>query len=387
MYDVIIAGAGPVGSRVAFRLAGAGRKVLVLERKDQIEGKRSCTGIVSRECVEAFSACREAVLRPATSATIFTPAGMALRVEKESAPAYVLNRANLDAVMVRMAQESGAEFIHGARVQDVNVSSASAVFRAHFNGREMEFHAKTVVIASGFGSKLLEKLGFQRCSEFAMGAQAEVESRGVGEVEVYLGSGVAPGFFAWVVPTSDGKALVGLLSRRGTGRYLRSFLSRLAEQGKITGSPLRMYFGGVPLKPLKRTYGERVLIVGDAAGQVKPTTGGGIYYGLLCADLAAETIDEAIRRDSFSAGTLSRYDREWRKLLGRELRIGNLARHLYERWSDRRIEELMGTVYARRIHETLLSSPDFSFDWHGRLILRGLRRFGPWAALTLLRGR
>jgi digeranylgeranylglycerophospholipid reductase len=387
LYDIVIVGAGPVGNRIAFRLAGAGRKVLVVERKDQVNGKPCCTGIVSRECVETYPLCREAVLRAANSATIFTPAGRSLRVEKESATAYILSRAKLDAAMIESAQESGAEYVAGASVQQVAVSSESATVRAHFNGREVDFQGKTAVIASGFGSKLPEGLGSQKCRDFAMGGQAEVDSVGVDGVEVYLGRDVAPGFFGWVVPVSEEKALVGLLSRRRTNYYLKRFLGRLKEQGKITGAEPRIYLGGVPLRPLRQSHSDRVLVVGDAAGQVKPTTGGGIHYGLLCADLAADTLEDAIRRDSFSAVTLARYDREWKKLLGRELLIGHWARSLYERLSDRQIEDLVETAYAKRIHEALMDSPDFSFDWHSRLVIRGLRRFGPRVVLTLLLNR
>ena len=387
MYDVVIVGGGPVGSRVAFRLAGAGRRVLVLEQRDRITGKPCCTGIVSRECIETFPECKEATVRAANSATIFTPSGKGLRVERKSAPAFVLSRAKLDAAMVRSAQESGADYALGARVCQVSVSGTSAVVRAQHDGKESEFQGKAVIMASGFRSKPPEAPGFGRCTDFAMGAQAEVDARDVDEVEIYLGGDIAPGFFGWVVPTSEGKALVGLLARRRTGYYLRRFLDRLGRQGKVAGTAPRIYFGGVPLRPARRSHTDRLLIVGDAAGQVKPTTGGGIYYGLLCAELAAETIDGAIGRDSFSSGSLAVYDRRWKRLLGRELRIGRWARSAYERLDDRQIEALIETAYEKRIHEALIESPDFSFDWHGKLVIRGLRRFGPRAAFALLRGK
>lgn len=372
---------------MAGRLAGAGHKVLLLERNCEVAGKSCCTGIVSRECVETFPLCREAIVMAANAATVFAPGGKHFRLEREIAPAYILDRARLDAGSVRHAQESGAELVLGARVRRVTLSESSALVRADVAGRQASFQGKMVVMASGFGSKLLQGLGFGRCQDFAVGAQAEVDSCGVDEVEVYLGRDVAPGFFAWVVPITEGKALVGLLCRRGTSLHLRRFFSRLVEQGKLTDAVPRIHFGGVPLRPAPRSYADRLLIVGDAAGQVKPTTGGGIYYGLLCADLAADAIDEAIQRDSFSAATLAVYDRKWKKLLGRELRIGRWARSVYERLGDGQIEGLLETAHERRILESLTRSPDFSFDWHSKLVVRGLKRFGPRTAFTLLRGR
>jgi flavin-dependent dehydrogenase len=127
-----------------------------------------------------------------------------------------------------------------------------------------------------------------------------------------------------------------------------------------------------------------MVLVGDAAGQVKPTTGGGIYYGLLCAEVAADVLHQAISVNDFSAQVLSEYDRRWRRLLSRELQIGRWARWLFERLNDRQIDRLFDMVQRQGFSEALLNSADFSFDWHSRLILRGLRHLGPRAALPVL---
>jgi flavin-dependent dehydrogenase len=127
-----------------------------------------------------------------------------------------------------------------------------------------------------------------------------------------------------------------------------------------------------------------VIVVGDAAGQVKPTTGGGIYYGLLCADIAVDVLDRAMARNDFSARTLVEYERRWKKLLASELCVGRMARRAFERLSDRRIERLFHMVQDSRATEAMLDAPDFSFDWHSRLILRALWRFGPRVAAPLL---
>ena len=124
-----------------------------------------------------------------------------------------------------------------------------------------------------------------------------------------------------------------------------------------------------------------MIVVGDAAGQVKPTTGGGIYYGLLCADIAVDVLDRAIAGNDCSARALSEYERRWKKLLARELRIDRWARRAFERLSDRRMERLFRMVQEGKATESLLNAPDFSFDWHSRLILRALWRFGPRAAV------
>ncbi|MFC1990959.1 NAD(P)/FAD-dependent oxidoreductase [Chloroflexota bacterium] len=115
------------------------------------------------------------------------------------------------------------------------------------------------------------------------------------------------------------------------------------------------------------------MVVGDAAGQVKPTSGGGIYYGLLCADIAADTLHQALEDDDLSARRLVRYERGWKRILGRELKIGYWSRKLFERLSDKQIDRIFDIVKANGIDEAMLSAKDLSFDWHGRAVLKLLR--------------
>lgn len=209
-----------------------------------------------------------------------------------------------------------------------------------------------------------------KAGDFVMGSQAEVETMGVNEVEVYLGQEVAPGFFAWLVPTLPGKALVGLLSRHSPGLYLKKLISFLLAREKIVSAEVELSYGGIPLKPLARTYSDRLLVVGSAAGQVKPTTGGGIYYGLLCADIAANNLHQALEHDDLSARNLASYEKGWKSKLGQELKVGYWARKFYELLSDRQIDRIFDIIKSKGIDKALLGADDLSFDWHGRVVLR-----------------
>jgi digeranylgeranylglycerophospholipid reductase len=384
LYDTIIVGAGPTGSHIAGKLASLGHEVLVLEQHERVGKVACCTGIVGKECLDAFPVGREAVTREAKSARFFTPSGESFRLGKELAQAYVLDRRVFDAAMGRRAEDQGAEYLLNSRVVDVTAAEDLVCVKAESGGQIADFKGRVVVIACGFGSKLPQKLGFGKSADFVMGAEAEVNTRGVDQVEIYFGSQVSPGFFAWLVPTSSGSARAGLLSRRRTGSRMRSFLGKLESQCKIDSSQARIIYGGVPLRPLPKTSAARMIVVGDAAGQVKPTTGGGIYYGLLCAEIAADVLHQSINNNDFSARAFKEYDRRWQKLLSRELQIGWWARWLFERLNDRQLDRLFDVVERKGIDQLLLKSEDFSFDWHSRLILRGLRRLGPSAALTML---
>ncbi|MEE8354060.1 MAG: hypothetical protein V3S10_06335, partial [Dehalococcoidales bacterium] len=129
---------------------------------------------------------------------------------------------------------------------------------------------------------------------------------------------------------------------------------------------------GIPLKPLRRTYRDRLLVVGTAAGQVKPTTGGGVYYGLLCANIAAEHLDRALTTGDLSAKSLAGYERDWKRRLGWELRAGYWGRRFFERMDDRQIDKMFKVVETSGILDDLLNAEDLVFDWHGGVVSRVL---------------
>ena len=370
MYDVIVVGGGPVGSYVAYKLAGMGHDVVVLEQKEKLGGRVCCAGIISQECVNSFDIDDSVVLRRVSSAKLFSPSGRMLRLWRQETQVCIVDRAAFDMAIANWAQGKGAQYVLNSLVRDIEVGSDGVRVEAAQQGEGLNFEARAVVIATGFGSRLVGGLGLGKIGDFIMGAQAEVETIGVDEVEVYFGQEVAPDFFAWLVPTSPLKALVGLLSRRSPGLYLRKLISSLLAQGKIVSDEAELSHRGISLKPLARTYGRRLVVVGDAAGQVKPTTGGGIYYGLLCADIAANNLHRALDDDDLSARNLASYEREWKKKLGRELKIGYWARKFYEHLSDRQVDKVFDIIKSNGIDEVLLKADDLSFDWHGEVILR-----------------
>ena len=370
MYDIAVIGGGPVGSRVASRLAGMGHRVVVLEQKERAGEGVCCTGIVSQECTRTFAIEDDLILREVVSATLFSPSGKALRLERPDTRACILDRPAFDNALARRAQDQGAEYLFSSRANNLEVGSDRVKIETLRQGKRTRFEARAVVIASGFNSRLVEELRLGSISHFFAGAQAEVETAPLDEMEVYFGEEIAPGFFAWLVPSSLSRARVGLLARQRPGHYLRKLISSLAIQGKIASAEAELSYGRVPVKPLARTYFERLLVVGTAAGQVKPTTGGGIYYGLLCADIAAETLKQALASNDLSAKGLASYERAWQKKLGGELKKGYRVRKFYERLNDPQIDRLFDTIDAEGMAQVLLGDSKVSFDWHSGGLLR-----------------
>ena len=369
MYDVVVIGGGPVGSHVAYKLAGMGHRVVVVEQKKRLGEPVCCTGIIGRECVSSFAIDENVILRWVNSARLFSPSGRSVGMWRQEPFAAIVDRAAFDLALAIRAQHKGAEYVLDSSVTDVEFGDDRVRVQAVRQGKEASFEARAVVIATGFSSRLVEKLKLGKVTDFVMGAQAEVEVTGVNEVEVYFNQEIAPGFFAWLAPTSPQRALVGLALYHSSGLYFRKLISWLVAQGKIASIEAKPCFRAIPIKPLAKTYGERLVIVGDAAGQVKPTTGGGIYYGLLCADVAAENLHLALEDNDLSARRLANYQRMWRRKLGRELRIDYYARKFYQRLSDSQIDRVFDIIKSHHIDEALLQTDSF-FDWHGKAVLK-----------------
>ncbi len=351
-------------------MAGMGYRTVVLERKPDLGGKVCCTGIVSTECVDRFAIPDAVIHRTAASARIFSPEGHLLHVRRNSPQVAILSRPAFNMAWAERARQKGAEYQFHTETRSITPSPKAATIEAVRHGENTSISARAVVLTCGFGSQLIDRCGLEGVSDFVMGAQAEVESNGIDEVEVYTGSKCAPGFFGWLVPTSPGHALVGLLSRRYPPAYLRTLLARLHAEGRISKVDVPFTYGGVPLRPLPRTNADRLLVVGTAAGQVKPLTGGGIYFGLLCADLAANALNRCLLQDDLSADKLATYQRGWKRRLGREFRTGTWARRVYERLSDQQIDRTFDLLVGTRLIEEIEKSDFLAFDWHADVVSR-----------------
>ena len=369
LADVLVIGGGPVGSYVAHELASMAHEVVVLEQKERLGLEVCCTGIISQQCVSDFAIDDDVILKRLNSARIFSPSAGLIRLWRPETQACVVDRTALDLAMARRARAAGAQYMLACPAKRIEVRQDRVVVEVVRHKEKKGFSAKAVVIASGFNPGLVGSLGLGRISDFATGAQTEVTTKGIDEVEVYTGREIAPGFFAWLVPTSPNRARLGLLSRNRPRLYLNRLISSLVAQGKITQAGEGLKCRRIPLRTLPRTYGDRLVVVGDAAGQVKPTTGGGIYYGLLSARLAAQSLHRALVKNDLSARSLASYQRGWQEKLGQDIRLGYLARRFYQLLGDRQLDKIFDILKKNGIVEALLKEDGLSFDEHGKVIL------------------
>jgi len=384
----------------ALRLAQAGRDVAVLDWRAQV-GDKLCTGIIGKECVTKFPPNPEHVYREASAATIVSPSGHRFRVEKSEPQAYIVDRVAYVNSFAVKAQEAGANYLLEHRVTSLEISKTCASVTATCNGEETTLEAQMLVIAGGFGSPLLRMAGLAsgKPEDYMIGCQSIVDAPELQETEVFVGDSVVPSSFGWIVPLTNGKALVGMAPREQVGRHMDRLLENLKDSGVVKNVLGQTQTWGIPIRPLPKTYGARVLVVGDSAGLVKPTTGGGIYYALLSGEFAAQTIGEAFEADNFSSRQLAHYEKAWKGVFGKELRVGYYARLLFETLNDQQLESLLEEFLSEEMLNEVMNAPDFSFDWHSNIIMKVLRHanmrkiirsFGPAVApfaARLLRAR
>jgi digeranylgeranylglycerophospholipid reductase len=241
------------------------------------------------------------------------------------------------------------------------------------------------VLACGVQYQLTQKLGLGRPREFLQGAQTEVPWVLTSCTEVHLNKAISPEGFAWVVPLHNGYTRVGVMCAQDSRGALRRLLDQLAPQWRDR-MDIRLASKPIAQTPLQQTYAERVLVIGEAAGQVKATTGGGIYYGLLAARLAAETISTAFATGDFAAEQLCAYERAWQALLAEELSLGLAFRKLYGWLGDRQMDGLLRYIARNGLKDFIRRKANF--DWHCELIIElgqrlPLGRLGVDALLSL----
>jgi geranylgeranyl reductase family protein len=374
-YDVLVVGAGPAGCTAAEQLAAAGLDVAVLEEHPVIGEPVDCTGIVGTEACERFDLPRCLVVGSVNGVTIHSPAGIPATYQANDPLAYIVNRAELDRTLAGRARDAGATFFLSTQAVDVfRDHRGVAVTCRRPEGEARRFFAKVLILAGGPRYAFHERLGLGTSSVLWRSAHAELPGDGLPHAQVYLGRDAAPGAFAWAVPIKHAGAprvRIGVNSHSDAPRYLRKLCEEkfphfLSGDGSL---PYRSWV--VPVIPASRTYADRVLAVGDAAGQVKPTSGGGIYYGMLSAREAAGTLVEAFRRGCLDRDGLSSYEKRWRDHLGFDLKLGTFFRRLFARMTDRDVDDLFQTL---QLHGLLARVTEkVSFDWHRGLILFLLR--------------
>lgn len=372
MRDVAIVGGGPGGLSSARRLAADGRSVILFEEHDRVGAPVHCTGVLAEDVIASMQVPAEAVLNPLSTVRFVAPAGHSFDYTTAKTEAVVIDREVFDSALARRAVEAGAEIVRGGRVTAIDITADRVIVT--LSDRE-PVEARAVILACGANYAFQKRLGLGIPSTFLQSAQLELPAERPGDVEIHFGSEIAPKGFAWAVPVrraSGTFARIGVMADSDAGLYFSRMLARVRERWAVsmpdTLSPRRRM---LPLASVKRTYGDRVLAVGDAAGLVKPTTGGGIYYSVISGEIAAEVLGKGLAAGDLSAAALREYEGCWRGRFQSEFTAQLALRFVAQRMRDADIDALFSLAQTDGILPLVRQTA--RFNRHRDFILALLR--------------
>jgi geranylgeranyl reductase family protein len=355
-YDVIVAGAGPAGSAAARECAALGLSTLCIEEHGTIGYPVQCAGLLS---TAAFAECRvpseRSVLNTVSGARVISGAGTELLIDAGITKAVVVDRGTLDREMAEAAADAGAGFRLKTALYDVRENT---VFTRGVNGHE-EIGFRILIAADGPRSTIARLYGMQRARTYLAGIQADMPGTcDPRYVRIYPDA--SPEFFGWSIPTGPGRIRVGMCGR---SQVMERF-ARFA--GKFGSGSSHLVTGTLPLGVMERTYKNRTLFVGDAAGFPKPTSGGGIYTGIRSARHAAAVAAIACEQETYEDAALAGYENRWQADFGRELVLGYRLFEMRQKMPAEDIDALLRALNTPSLLRTIEECGDM--DRPGALI-------------------
>jgi len=385
--EVAVVGGGPAGLIAARDLASKGVKVKVFEEHSRIGVPNHCAGILSVEGLRRIGVEPESkfLRHEVTGGTAFAPDGTGIRIAGSRTRAYIVDRTIFDRCLAEAAMDAGAEIERNHRIRDFILEDGRV---AGIQG-DIDVEASVVIDAEGASGALARKVGLSRPGDGVLAGinvnvpDAQLETS---MVEVWFSENLAKGMFAWAVPAGEDGVRCGLATENGDAlELLRGFIKKRFGFTEF-GEPARwpVLTGG----PVDKTHADGLLLVGDVAGQTKPTTGGGVILGGMCAMMAAETAIQAIEKENYSAGFLSQYDETWRKVLGGEFSSMLGMRRLLNSIPDRRMNRIFASVKSAGLEPVLEKFIDEGdMDLQSGVLRKALTHPGMLRVMTSSLGR
>ena len=358
-YDVVIAGGSISGLMSAREIAKKGHSVLVLEEGFEIGTPDHCGGLVSKSGLDelGIEPTQKTFDSTINSALIYAPSGKSIEINSKKQKVIVVNRRELDKQVALQAEQSGAEI----RVK----TGFKEKTKRGIKTTDGEIDCKILVDCRGVSALINNKR-----DGILLSAQYEIYANWIkdGQVEVYFDNVKYPGFFAWIIPSGNGVGKVGIAGREiNVSNAMEQFL-----KNKGNYSTIRKIFAPIWIKgPIKNFVSENIVIAGDAAGQSKPTTAGGIYSCGLGGLFAGNAIAEYL--ESNERSQLKKYQKNWRDKFGREFEKQSLARKILERVDNKTIDVVFDSITPEITNE--ISNKD-DFDFHATSIVKllGMRK-------------
>ncbi|MFB0563202.1 MAG: NAD(P)/FAD-dependent oxidoreductase [Candidatus Lokiarchaeia archaeon] len=366
--DLLIVGAGPGGTATAISALKKGGKVLILDRKTNVGVPVQCGEAIGKTGpgIAEIEIPEKAIVNPIRGFRIYSPNLTKVDYAKPEPDGYIVDRRIFDKELLAKACEMGAEALVGANVTELLYKNEQIKgVEARRFGEKIEIEAEVVVGADGVNSTIAKLSGLRKniklkdiesCAQYEM---VNVEIDDVDLLEFYLGKQVSPRGYVWVFPKSENRANIGLGIGGGVGEktaleYLQDFIKKNPRGKEICKNAKAIEFrvGALPMGgPNPQNVLDNLILVGDAAGQVHPITGGGMGYAIVCGSIAGEIATEAITAEDTSEEALSLYEAQWREKYGKEFeQMLNLQQLLTEA-EDTLLDKLAKILSGKNVVE------------------------------------
>ena len=335
MHDIVVIGGGPAGSRTAALLADD-YDVLLIEEHAVSGRPVQCAGLITQRTVE-LSGVRPEILNRLYGAKVTFPDGSDVTVRSDSEKAIIIDRADLDEKMAGAAMDKGVEYQYNTKYLAHSVRDDRVIIETDKGTIE----SRLIIGADGHSSKVAMSIPDNGPKEYVRGIEYDVENRMDDQelVGIRIGRSIAPGLFSWEVPFGD-FTRVGLCTSWSAGppsEYMKTLMKVSGLEGKRI---VAKYSGKVPIGGRRISYGDHLLLIGDAAGQVKPVSAGGLYPALSCAPILKMSVDDVFSNGDLSEKGLSCYEREWGDKIGKELNRAYKLRKLYVKFTDEDMNDM-----------------------------------------------
>lgn len=356
-YDVVVGGGSVAGLAFAAEACRRGLSVLVLEEDKEIGEPEKCDGLVSLEELRRYATPEKSCIQSqVTNGVVYSPSGRKASLDASRLNVVVIDRSAFDKQLARNAEAWGAEIKLGTRVTRVEDRGDGVKVSA---GQDVYLGSYYVDATGPTGVMKFRREGLVPTAKY----EVEGDWFTDGVVEVYTDQEKYPGFFAWVIPRGPGIAKVGAAGFGiNAAKALEAFLAE--RDSKIVSKvACTIYVGG----PIEQFVSGRTIYVGESAGQVKPTTAGGIPSSVAGGVVAARWVSDAVKLKDPSL--VSRYQPDWSDTYAKEYRLMVRLRHIYENLSNKDLDKLVATLERPKVAAKLASG---SFDFHASAALSAL---------------
>jgi digeranylgeranylglycerophospholipid reductase len=366
--DLLVVGAGPGGTSTALSAVKKGGKVLIIDRKTHVGIPVHCGEALGKTgpSIAEIEVPKNAVINPIRGFRIYSPNLTKVDYAKPEPDGYIIDRRIFDKELLAKACEAGAEALVGVNVTEFLYKNdqISGIVGRRF-GEKIEIEAKVVVGADGVNSTIAKLSGLRKnvkikdiesCAQYEM---VNVKIDDTDLLEFYLGKQVSPRGYVWVFPKSENRANIGLGIGGGLGEktayeYLQDFIKHnprgkeICENAKV----IEFRVGALPMGgPNPKNVLDNLMLVGDAAGQVHPITGGGMGYAIVCGSIAGEVATDAITEEDTSEEALTLYEERWQEKYMKEFQqMLNLQKLLAEA-EDSLLDKLAQTLTGQNVVE------------------------------------